>query len=127
MEEAMPYLIINSGPRAGSVIELTQDVTVLGREEDCDIVLPDQCISRHHARIVHAEDQWMLEDLGSRNGTHINDTAIDKPTALGDKATISIGKALLRFQHCLTNSVWGDLEETALNVEWVEQQIKGCD
>ncbi len=79
------------GPR-----ELRPELTVIGRSEDCDIVLSDASISRMHAEVVRTEHGYKLRDLGSTNGTIVNDTPI-LSTILRAGDSIQIGNHLLKF------------------------------
>ena len=56
----------------GSSIELTRDLTLVGRKEDCDLRLDHKSISKFHCVIVKAESTLLLRDLGSTNGTFVN-------------------------------------------------------
>lgn len=62
----------------------------LGRNDDCQIVLPDRLISRYHTRVSWQEDGYYVEDLGSKNGTHLNGQEVTKPTLLQDGDEIQI-------------------------------------
>src|SRR5438132_14219238 len=59
-----------------NVFHLLADEVLIGRKGDADVVLSNQHISRHHARLVKREDGYFLEDLGSTNGTFINETRV---------------------------------------------------
>ena len=63
------------GPNAGAVYDL-KDVVVLGRALDCQVHIRDLTVSRRHARITRLEDRFMVEDLGSGNGTFVNDHGV---------------------------------------------------
>lgn len=67
----------------------------IGRSEECDVVLADRQVSRFHARISWRKDHYQIEDLGSKNGTHINGQAAQAPTPLQDGDEFQIG---LRFK-----------------------------
>lgn len=71
----MYYLLVNSGPMAGSRFDLTESEYLLGRDpHDCQIVIRDvPAVSRRHARLVRQGDGYAVEDAGSRNGTFVND------------------------------------------------------
>lgn len=69
----------------------------IGRTQDCEVVLRDPATSRHHARIVPVEDGFVLEDLGSTNGTLLNDEAIER-ALLEDGDVVTIGTTRIRFR-----------------------------
>jgi pSer/pThr/pTyr-binding forkhead associated (FHA) protein len=68
-------------------IPLDRDPFVLGRNPDCDLRLPHNSVSRHHARITRQDGGFTIEDLGSRCGLYVNDRPINGPTRLrhGDR------------------------------------------
>jgi serine phosphatase RsbU (regulator of sigma subunit) len=74
-----------SGPISpGQTFPLTGESTVLGRHPECSIVLEAGAISRQHARILKAGDDFYLEDLHSRNGTFLNGERVDGRARLSD-------------------------------------------
>ena len=84
-----------SGPRRGETLELDTRV-VLGRGEDCDIVLDDEKTSRRHAALTPLPDGTvMVEDLGSTNGTFVDGSSIASATALRPGGTLTIGDTRL--------------------------------
>ena len=64
---------------------------VIGRSKACDIVIPEDFISSKHLHIWYEDDDWYLEDLGSRNGTSVNGQRIMEPVILDPEDEISIG------------------------------------
>lgn len=66
---------------------------VIGRSDDCHVVIDDRQASRHHARITQAEDGYVLEDLSSKNGTFLNGQPLTAPTVLKDGDEIGIAFA----------------------------------
>lgn len=84
----MFYLLANNGPQAGRKYELKGDKWVLGRHPDCDIVIEVGAVSRNHCQVVREGNSYRLEDLGSRNGTFLNDETEKihgrRPLTLGD-------------------------------------------
>jgi len=70
---------------------------VLGRSRDCDVVVEDPNVSRHHAELRKAEDTWSVHDLGSTNGIKVNGHKVPE-TALEPGDEISIGLIRLTFE-----------------------------
>lgn len=73
-------------------------MTVIGRAEDCDIRLDDPIASRRHAEVRREPWGYVLADLGSRNGTHVNGEPITSPQELHSGDTILIATTPLRFE-----------------------------
>jgi FHA domain/Domain of unknown function (DUF1707) len=69
---------------------------VLGRDPGCDCVLSDETVSRRHARIRRRGDAWLLEDLGSMNGTRVNGWRVTEPVELRPGDRVSFGAARFR-------------------------------
>ncbi len=80
-----------------------QPVTLLGRSLDNTIVLQDSATSAQHARLSREKGVWWLEDLGSRNGTLLNDLPLSKPTPLAQGDIIGIGNARLKLESSSLN------------------------
>lgn len=92
----MNKIIINQHNYKDNEVVLHQGVTTLGRASDNMIQLPDPAISSHHARIVTIFDASYIEDLGSTNGTVVNDRKVQRhPLRHGD--ILSLGKMQLLF------------------------------
>jgi DNA-binding winged helix-turn-helix (wHTH) protein len=72
---------------------MLRDTLILGRDSGCDIVIPNRQVSRQHAKVTMKAEGIFLEDLGSKNGTHRNGTAISEPERLGDGDVIHIALA----------------------------------
>lgn len=94
MENAV--LIANNGPLNGQQWVIDRDLTI-GRDVECDIVIPDRQVSRRHARISLSGNGVLLEDLGSKNGTFLNNQAVSSPMKLieADEITIAITQTFL--------------------------------
>ncbi len=89
-DNTLPMLIAQSGPAAGQRWPLNKDELVIGREPVCDIVIPDRQVSRAHARLCRVEGGFELEDLGSKNGTHVNGAPVVGRTRLQDGDLIQV-------------------------------------
>ena len=90
------WLSIRSGEQTGRVVEVTGERFVIGRDDDCDLTLPDEKISRKHASIVtHARGRRILQDLGSTNGTFVDESRITQPVELQGEEQIRVGDTQL--------------------------------
>lgn len=85
-------LVAQTGPLNGQRWPLRK-TTVIGREPDCDIVIPDRQVSRRHARIHITKEGIYLEDLGSKNGTFRNGARLEDPAILSDGDLVQISLA----------------------------------
>lgn len=85
------------GPELGRRLELRRDTSIeIGRHPACDFPIDQDAVSRRHARLLWANDAWHALDLGSTNGTYVNDEMVtDK--ALSDGDQIKIGQSILKF------------------------------
>jgi pSer/pThr/pTyr-binding forkhead associated (FHA) protein len=87
-----PLLIAQSGPLKGQ--RWTIDKTLMiGRESSCEIVVVDRMVSRFHARVSPVDKDILLEDLGSKNGTHCNGTPVKEKISLKDGDILQIALA----------------------------------
>ena len=92
MLEEYPLLVAQEGPLKGQRWQVSQTI-VLGREASCDVVVADRQISRYHARITPTPEGVILEDLGSKNGTHHNGVPLSGPVVLQDGDQVSVALA----------------------------------
>ncbi|HTR52107.1 MAG TPA: FHA domain-containing protein, partial [Kofleriaceae bacterium] len=94
----MPSLVFLAGPIAGRRYRLGDGEYLIGRRSDCQIFVPDMGVSRQHARLRKDGDAWMLEDLGSNNGTYINGVRVEAATSLRNDDEISIANNRIRVE-----------------------------
>ena len=71
--------------------------TSIGRAEDNDILLVDDCVSSHHAEVVFRDGHWWLQDLASRNGTLLNGEVIEGAVVLRHGDVIGVGNVALNL------------------------------
>ncbi|GAB4578528.1 MAG: hypothetical protein Fur0022_12630 [Anaerolineales bacterium] len=90
--EETPILMAQRGPLSGQQW-MIREALVIGRENTCDIVVPDRQVSRHHARLTCEKAGIYLEDLGSKNGTHHNGNRLTQRVLLQDGDAIQIALA----------------------------------
>lgn len=84
-----PVLIAREGQLAGQRWTVDSQDFVIGRGSDCNIVLPERQVSRHHVRISYDGSQYHLHALG-KNGTHVNGRQVDDQTVIRDGDEIQI-------------------------------------
>ena len=91
-------LAIDSGIHAGDRLQLVPEVHI-GRSEACELVLDDDYVSNMHAQLSHHDNgTWVLSDLGSTNGTFVNQVKITHPTPVGVGDIIRIGEVQMRLE-----------------------------
>jgi diguanylate cyclase (GGDEF)-like protein len=94
--EACLVLIYPPGPDMGKRFPLSRNEVVLGRGADCDVQVDRDSVSRRHARVFRDGDAWMCEDLGSTNGSYVNDVPVQR-SVLRDNDFLKIGAAIFKF------------------------------
>lgn len=94
----MSTLVILQGPQAGQEFPLGKEPVLLGRETDVTIRLASKVVSRHHARIIHDNGAWFVEDLGSSNGTYVNGGQIKGRTPIRDNDQLQIGEFIFALK-----------------------------
>ncbi|MCH2133359.1 MAG: FHA domain-containing protein [Phycisphaerales bacterium] len=104
----MASLIIIAGPNEGEFFSIQDEVTVIGRGEDCQVQLADERASRNHSQVTLDTSamvpgtsiplkRFVLEDLGSSNGTSLNGTILEAGTVMDDGQVIGIGGTRVLF------------------------------
>ncbi|MFI9611156.1 FHA domain-containing protein [Streptomyces sp. NPDC052023] len=92
-------LVVTEGTLTGTTVALQSQTITLGRAHDSTIVLDDDYASSRHARIYPDRDgQWIVEDLGSTNGTYLDRTRLTTPTPIALGAPIRIGKTVIELR-----------------------------
>ena len=90
--EDYPSLVAQTGPLNGLRWTLKGDI-IIGRDDTCQVVIQNRQVSRYHARFINLAHGIQLEDLGSKNGTHVNGQEITEPVVLQDGDIIQIAFA----------------------------------
>jgi len=85
--EALLVLVKDGKPQRNWVL---QDTTTIGRWDDNDVLIPDRWASRHHAEIRHQGTRYVLQDLGSKNGTYVNGKRVSQLVILEDGDRIQV-------------------------------------
>lgn len=91
-------LVVTAGALAGTRVRLDGSPITLGRDGASTLVLTDDYVSNHHARIYAAGERWLVEDLGSTNGTYLGDAKVTSPTPIGPGSQVRVGKTVVELR-----------------------------
>jgi len=91
-------LLVTAGALAGTSLGLTDQQITIGRADDATLVLSDDYASTRHARLFPQDGQWLVEDLGSTNGTYLDRQKVTQPTPVPIGVPIRIGKTVLELR-----------------------------
>jgi len=92
------HLLVTEGGLTGTRIGLTGAPVLLGRANDSTLVLDDDYASTRHARISLQDGRWVVEDLGSTNGTYLGNRKVDGPTPMEVGVPVRVGKTVLELR-----------------------------
>ena len=107
-----PILIAQDGPLKGERWPLERTL-LLGRDVACDLTIPDRKVSRYHARLTPTADGVLLEDMGSKNGTHRNGEEIKDAIVLQDGDLIQIA-VVQQFMYLVSDATMPLTENNTL-------------
>ncbi len=91
-------LVVTHGALSGTSVRLNETPVTLGRAQDSTIVLDDDYVSTRHARLYPLDGQWMVEDMGSTNGTYLDRAKVNGPTPVKIGVPIRIGKTVIELR-----------------------------
>lgn len=89
------YLKLPTEQGEKTIIIQEKSEALIGRDGECDLCVTDTAVSARHARFSYHHKQWWLEDLGSTNGTHINDEPLKTPVILVEGDVVRCGNSVL--------------------------------
>jgi len=95
---APQQLLVTAGALAGTSLGLADQQITIGRANDATLVLNDDYASTRHARLFPQDGQWIVEDLGSTNGTYLDRQKVIQPTPVPVGVPIRIGKTVLELR-----------------------------
>lgn len=108
----MPSLLLYFGAQELGRYELKSEKTVVGRDQDCDVCLEHSSVSRVHCRLLWENQQYVVTDAGSSNGTFVNGKRTDRQV-LADGDQILVGGYVLVFEAATGGGLSGVKEEAA--------------
>ena len=92
----MAFFKVIRGPQKGRIFELKKSGSEIGRQKET-LPLADEMISRQHARVFYRNGRWLIEDLGSANGTFIDGMEVSRPMPVFSGNQIRCGETTLEF------------------------------
>jgi pSer/pThr/pTyr-binding forkhead associated (FHA) protein len=101
----MPKLTLLIGRKAMQVYDLDKETILIGREDDADIVIDNPSVSRKHAQIKKEASGWVVQDLGSSNGTFLHGEKITAPQPVKEGDEIGFGKFSVVFGKAVGDAV----------------------
>jgi diguanylate cyclase (GGDEF)-like protein len=90
-------LVIIYGDDLGRRIPLGPEPCIIGRSSKCDVQLDQESVSRNHARIARNGNVYGVRDLGSTNGTYVNDDIVQEEQQLRDGDQVKVGRTIFKF------------------------------
>lgn len=96
--KAARQLIVTHGALAGTRVSLDGRPILIGRADDSTLVLDDDYASTRHARLAFSAGDWIVEDLGSTNGTYLDRAKVTGPTRVPLGVPIRIGKTVIELR-----------------------------
>jgi hypothetical protein len=91
-------LVVTAGPLTGTKITLGDQPILIGRADDSTLVLTDDFASSRHARLTNRGGAWYVEDLGSTNGTYLDQQRVQGPLLVQPGQPIRIGQTVLELR-----------------------------
>ncbi|MGQ0624647.1 MAG: FHA domain-containing protein FhaB/FipA [Sporichthyaceae bacterium] len=91
-------VVVTHGELSGTIIALTEAQVTVGRASDSTLVLEDDYASNRHARLYQSNGEWLVEDLGSTNGTYLDRERVLGPTPAQLGVPIRIGKTVFELR-----------------------------
>jgi predicted component of type VI protein secretion system len=92
----VPLTLELEAASASQAFHFTTSDVLVGRAPECECPLADETISARHVRFSYHHNQWWVEDLGSRNGTQLNDAPLTTPTVVVNGDIVKCGQTSLR-------------------------------
>lgn len=96
IETGTAILVVRGGEDEGAYFVLSRPLTTIGRSDSCDISFDDITVSRHHSEVMRTDGHYVVRDLGSLNGTYVNQQRVDV-VELRQGDELQIGKFRLVF------------------------------
>jgi pSer/pThr/pTyr-binding forkhead associated (FHA) protein len=96
--KAPKTVAVTEGALTGTTLTLGADQITMGRASDNSLVLDDDYVSSRHARLYPYQGDWVVEDLGSTNGTYIGTDKVTEPTVVKAGTRVKVGRTVLELR-----------------------------
>jgi len=90
-------VVIDDRGKRGAAVPMTGTIQI-GRAEACHVRLPDTYVSQFHAKVFARDGGWFVEDLGSTNGTFVNERKVAEPVPLSPGDHLRVGKTVIQVR-----------------------------
>lgn len=97
-EVTQAAMVVTAGPLRGTSLTLGSTPILIGRAPECTLVVDDDYASNRHARVFQREGEWMVEDLGSTNGTLVSGRRIEGAVPFRPGAQVRIGRTEIELR-----------------------------
>jgi predicted component of type VI protein secretion system len=91
-------LVITEGDRAGHIMRLDRREITIGRSDGSDLIVDDEYASTNHAKLVLINNDWLIQDLNSTNGTFLDGQRVGTPAVVKLNTRVRVGKTVFELR-----------------------------
>jgi hypothetical protein len=91
-------LVIIEGEKTGQMVRLERREITIGRSPDSDLIVDDEYASTHHAKLILINNDWLVQDLNSTNGTYLDGSRVGTPAVVKLNTPVRIGKTVFELR-----------------------------
>ena len=91
-------LVIIEGDKTGQMVRLERREITLGRSPDSDLIVDDEYASTHHAKLILINNDWLIQDLNSTNGTYLDGSRVGTPAVVKLNTPVRVGKTVFELR-----------------------------
>jgi Inner membrane component of T3SS, cytoplasmic domain len=91
-------LVILEGEKTGQMVRLDRREITIGRSPDSDLIVDDEYASTHHAKLILINNDWLIQDLNSTNGTYLDGSRVGTPAVVKLNTSVRVGKTVFELR-----------------------------
>ena len=91
-------LVIIEGEKTGQMVRLERREITIGRSPDSDLIVDDEYASTHHAKLILINNDWLIQDLNSTNGTYLDGSRVGTPAVVKLNTPVRVGKTVFELR-----------------------------